>query len=170
MANNFNLVNRANTITKNPNILKGIIRSMSQAGTEVIKEYVPVGDAIIQNNRQNIESFKKIKLKPVSVSDLKNGMIYKTSKQFIDNALEDLKSGNFDNKERSKKAQEQMLNSFFGFEDGEISKLLDDFGDGEDVNYSNTTEDVNSKANIEIRNTKTNNVVMKNSNIKPIVI
>ena len=109
---------------------KNVMKSIGRTGLAVTRDLMPnVSRSVKENKDFVVEKYKEVNEKPKN-TDIKTTFLYKTTKSLIDNALEDLKNGNFNNEERQKKAETESFANMFGLD---LNMFDDDFIDGDET-------------------------------------
>ena len=119
---------------------KNVLKSVGRTGLAVTRDLMPnLSRSVKENKDFAVEKYKEVKEKPKN-TDVKSTFLYKTTKSLIDNALQDLKDGNFNNEERQKKAETESFANMFGLD---LNMFDDDFIDGDET-YSMEESDSSS--------------------------
>ena len=108
-------INPNNNGFKNPRFVKNIVRSFTTMGKEIFSDYMPESVKVYNTNKEFIKT-NNLKKAKFSVNDIKNSDLYKSGKQLISNAVEDLKSGNFYNDARTNRSMEEAASDVFGID------------------------------------------------------
>ena len=151
---------------------KNVMKSIGRTGLAVTRDLMPnVSRSVKENKDFVVEKYKEVNEKPKN-TDIKTTFLYKTTKSLIDNALEDLKNGNFNNEERQKKAETESFANMFGLD---LNMFDDDYSldsGEEDVNVASfnidadfseeTVHDIKSIAKMGGANLKVLNLGMNN--------
>lgn len=128
--------------TKASSYIKNVGKSLGYATIDVLKEYNPIVTSFIENNKDiTAAAYKEIKQLNSTMAKMKNST---KSNKYISaaktvansyrrNLFEDIKSGNFYNKERESKIESEVgeaymagMDADFGFEDFDDSSWDDD--------------------------------------------
>ena len=156
-------INPNNDGFKNPKFVKNMVRSFSTMGKEIFSEYVPEGVKVYNTNKEFVKSVN-FKNKKISVNEIKNSDLYKSGKQLISNAIDDLKSGNFYNEERVNKSMQEAAGDVFGIDFSFMDDLESSIGSiTNDV--ETTTDNINGK---EVTTTTNKSTLVLNDNMNAI--
>ena len=129
---------RKTAATINSQWLKNTLKSMGVASTEVIKDMMPATSSTISTTAsavtQTVKSLTSGKSNARKIgSALSKNPVVQLAKDGLKNALEDVKSGNLYNTERS--GMEDDIDTMFG----DLDSMFDDEPAGGDVNIENNT-------------------------------
>lgn len=138
-----------------PKFVKNVGRSLGRSTASAFGDMMPsMKNSGIDSKNYIAEVYNSSREK-VTPNEVKQTYIYKSGQQLINNAIRDLKSGNFYNKERQQQASNDSFKEMFGID-------LDNLTNFEDQNKETTKE----KDGKTIHNTSNNtqqNVFVNNS-------
>lgn len=125
--------------------IKNLSKSVGYSTLDSLKESNPKVTSFIDTNENFMKVvYKSIKdYKKTSASlkkNIKGNEYYKAGIECKNNLFEDLKSGNFYNKERIKRVDDKMMGSMFGNEGEDPFAGLDDIGSFDNITSDNSDD------------------------------
>jgi len=137
-------------------VLGNIAKSFGYSWVSAFKDMMPTTAQNIESNKNYIaEAYNSVNEK-LDFNTIKQTYAYESLVELKNNAIKDLKSGKFYNKDREKKAQDQVFKDM-GFDLDSFDNMLDDNNfDIENNDDSNTTNNNNNTNNIFVNNVDTN--------------
>jgi len=109
-----------------PKFVKNLVRTVSTMGKEIFSEYMPETVKIYDTNKDFAKKIKANNNMKISLKDITSNDVYKSGKQLIANAVEDLKTGNFFNEDRINKNMEAAASEMFGIDFSFLNSLDSD--------------------------------------------
>ena len=130
---------------------KNVIKSLGKAGLSATKDLMPNLSNSIKENKDFIaDKYREVKDRPRN-SDIQSTFLYRTTKSLVQNALEDLKTGNLNNTNREKKAETDAFAEMFNIDMSafELDELDLESGSSESFSMedsSATAGDINTES------------------------
>lgn len=132
--------------------VRNVGRSFGYAAVDSFNQNNPAMRALVDNNKevavQLYQAIKDIKGTAKKAQDkIVKNEYFELASEFKDNLFEDIKSGNFYNKERKDRYQTEMMGDTFNFDFDDINFDDMDFGDNiaDDIDINDTIDTVGEK-------------------------
>ena len=115
--------------------LKNAGRTLGTATIDAAGDLMPNLKRSVNQNKAYIKNAYTKYKSDQKESDWHDSYLYRATKRMVDNAIEDLKSGNFNNKQRAEKLSNDAFNKAFNFDFDNIDFDSENFDD--ELNFNN---------------------------------
>ena len=117
--------------------LKNTIKTLGTASVDAAGDLMPNLRRSVEKNKAYVKNIYEKKKNNPKKTDIKNTYLYQATQRLVDNAIEDLKNGNFNNRERAKKLSDKAFNDSFNFDFDDIDFDSNNFDD-DGLNWSDS--------------------------------